>query len=139
VDRTSQRLFSTSTFQIGWQPYVTSTVSNAAVAPQGNGPWSLQLNLYIFEEAGEVASFSHLFNIQVGNTVVNAQQTTSAIVSTSAGTGTMANQKTASLETNPGTTGTSFTGTESMYIAVALAIATIVGAAILVKTRKRTT
>ena len=88
MDRRSQRLFSTSTFQIGWQPNVTTTVSNGAIAPQSNGPWALQLNLYIFEEAGEVANFNHVFDIQVGNPVVNAQQTTSTGSATLATTAT---------------------------------------------------
>ncbi|MGA3110094.1 MAG: hypothetical protein ABSD99_11720, partial [Candidatus Bathyarchaeia archaeon] len=88
LDRRSQRLFSTSTFQIGWQPNVTTTVSNGAIAPQSNGPWVLQLKLYIFEEGGEVANFNHVFDIQVGNPVVNAQQTTSTGSATLATTAT---------------------------------------------------
>src|SRR5574340_690232 len=37
LDHHSQRIFSTSTFQIGWKPNVTAIVSNAAVAPQSSG------------------------------------------------------------------------------------------------------
>jgi hypothetical protein len=78
MDQRSQHLFSTSIFQIGWNPNVTAAVSNVATAPQSSGAWALLLKLYIFEEAGEVANFSHVFDIQVGNAITNAQQTASA-------------------------------------------------------------
>jgi len=133
MDRRSQHLFSTSIFQIGWNPNVTATVSNVAIAPQSNGPWALLLKLYIFEEAGEVASFSHDFDIQVGNAIANAQQTTS----TSSTTLETTSQTSVPMETIPTTSTTSSGLAEQFYILIALAIAALLCAAIIFRTRKR--
>lgn len=137
LDRRSQRLFSTSTFQIGWQPNVTTTVSNGAIAPQSNGPWALQLNLYIFEEAGEVANFNHVFYIQVGNPVVNAQQTISTGSATLATTAT--SQTSLPLENIPSTSNASTGLGDQFYILIALAVAAVLCAALILGTRKRAT
>ncbi len=134
LDRRTQRLFSTSTFQIGWQPNVTTTVSNGAVAPQSNGPWALQLNLYIFEEAGEVANFNHVFNIQVGNPVANVQQTTPTTLATTA-----TSQTSLPLENIPATSNASSGLGEQFYILIALTVAAVLCAVLILATRKRAT
>jgi hypothetical protein len=136
LDRRSQHFFSTSLFQIGWNPNVTATVSNAAIAPQSNGPWALQLNLYIFEEGGEVANFSHVFDIPVGNAIANAQQTTSSASTTHEMTAST-NQTSVPLETIPANTTTSSGVAEQFYILIALAIATTLCTAIILGTWKR--
>ncbi|HYB66740.1 MAG TPA: hypothetical protein VEC43_00310, partial [Candidatus Acidoferrales bacterium] len=135
MDRRSQHLFSTSIFQIGWNPNVTATVSNAAIAPQSSGPWALLLKLYIFEEAGEVANFSHVFDIPVGNAISNAQQTTSAD-SITLETTTSTSQTSVPMETIPTST-TSASLDEQFYILIALAIAAVLCAAVIFGTRKR--
>jgi len=133
MDRRSQHLFSTSIFQIGWNPNVTATVSNVAIAPESSGRWALLLKLYIFEEAGEVANFSHVFDIQVGNAIANAQQTTS----TSSTTLETTSQTSVPMETIPTTSTTSSGLAEQFYILIALAIAALLCAAIIFRTRKR--
>jgi len=135
MDQRSQHLFSTSIFQIGWNPNVTATVSNAAIAPQSSGPWALLLKLYIFEEAGEVANFSHVFDIPVGNAISNAQQTTSAD-SITLETTTSTSQTSVPMETIPTST-TSASLDEQFYILIALAIAAVLCAAVIFGTRKR--
>ena len=136
MDQRSQHLFSTSIFQIGWNPNVTATVSNAAIAPQSSGPWALLLKLYIFEEAGEVANFSHVFDIPVGNAISNAQQTTSAD-SITLETTTSTSQTSVPMETIPTTSTTSAGLGEQFYILIALAIAAVLCAAVIFGTRKR--
>jgi len=133
MDRRSQHLFSTSIFQIGWNPNVTATVSNVAIAPESSGRWALLLKLYIFEEAGEVANFSHVFDIQVGNTIANAQQTTSTTLGTTTSTG----QTSVPMETIPTTSTTSAGVGEQFYILIALAIAAVLCAAVIFRTGKR--
>ena len=133
MDRRSQHLFSTSIFQIGWNPNVTATVSNVAIAPQSNGPWALLLKLYIFEEAGEVANFSHNFDIQVGNAIANAQQTTS----TGSTTLETTSQTSVPMETILTTSTTSSGLGEQFYILIALAIAAVLCAAVIFRTGKR--
>jgi len=135
MDQRSQHLFSTSIFQIGWNPNVTATVSNAAIAPQSSGPWALLLKLYIFEEAGEVANFSHVFDIPIGNAISNAQQTTSAD-SITLETTTSTSQTSVPMETIPTST-TSAILDEQFYILIALAIAAVLCAALIFGTRKR--
>ena len=133
MDRRSQHLFSASIFQIGWNPNVTATVSNVAIAPESSGRWALLLKLYIFEEAGEVANFSHVFDIQVGNTIANAQQTTSTTLETTTSTG----QTSVPMETIPTTSTTSAGVGEQFYILIALAIAAVLCAAVIFRTGKR--
>jgi hypothetical protein len=132
MDQRSQHLFSTSIFQIGWNPNVTATVSNAAIAPQSSGPWALLLKLYIFEEAGEVANFSHVFDIPVGNAIANAHETTSADSTTLEST-TSTSQTPVPMETIPTSAGLG----GQFYVLIALAIAAVLCAAVVVGTRKR--
>lgn len=140
LDHHSQRILSTSTFQIGWKPNVTAIVSNAAVAPQSSGPWALQLNLYIFEEAGEVGSFNHVFDVQVGNAVANAPPTNSTSSTTLAPTSTVvASQTPSPLENNPASTWTSPGVGETVYILIALAVAGVLCAALIFRGRKHAT
>ena len=80
VDRSTNQLYSTSTFQIGWQPDVNATISNAATAPQTPGEWKLQLNLYIFEEGSMDGNpFKDAFNINVANGNSTTQQTVTTV------------------------------------------------------------
>jgi hypothetical protein len=82
VDPASNTVLSTSTFEIGWMPTVTATVSNSATAPQTQGSWDLQLILYIFEGGGIVESINRPINIQVGAQSVSTTQQTTLTVST---------------------------------------------------------
>jgi len=137
IDRTSGRLFSTSSFQIGWQPDVVATISNAATAPQTVGEWQLQLNLYIFEEGGMVGSpFKDAFNVNVVETNSTTQQQVAGISSVaipgppaSTVTSIMAQSKVAVLTTDHGST-------ETSYIAIVLASASLLGLIVLALTRK---
>ena len=69
VNRSTGQWYSTSEFQIGWQPDVNATLTNAAIAPHTAGEWKLQYNLYIFEEGSQDGHpFHDTFNINVGGT-----------------------------------------------------------------------
>jgi hypothetical protein len=135
VDPVSGSLFSTSTFQIGFQPNVTATVSNAAIAPQAAEVWGLQLNLYIFEEGGMVASFKHPISILVGNMNESTQQSTSTS-SPSIAQSAATTQESVILETNsaPGTSPSTATGT--IYIGLAVVLAFLIVVFTILQTRR---
>jgi hypothetical protein len=82
VDPASNTVLSISTFEIGTMPSVTATVSNSATAPQTQGPWDLQLILYIFESGGIVESIKRPINIHVGPQSVSTTQQMASTVST---------------------------------------------------------
>lgn len=137
VNRSSGRLLSTSTFQIGWHPDVNATISNAATAPQTAGEWKLQLNLYIFEEGGMVGSpFKATFNIKVAD--ANSSQPNS----TSAETAAIQQEPSHSVtsltpQATAGAVNTYSVSTETGYIAIVLAVASLLGLVALALTRKR--
>jgi hypothetical protein len=139
VDKRSGRIFSTSTFQIGWNPNYTTTVSNSATAPQASGPWQLQLNLYVFEEAGMVGSFRNPVNINVGTSALN----TTTTQQTSAYSTSTLQQETASaapprvLQTTATANSPSQTVPPILYVAIAFAIILVIGSAIFLKVRKK--
>jgi hypothetical protein len=83
VNRETGQFYSTSEFQIGWQPDVNATITNLATAPQTPGEWKLQLNLYIFEEGSQDGNpFHNTFNVNVDG--ANAMATTQQNVTTAA-------------------------------------------------------
>jgi len=134
TDRSSGHLFSTSIFQIGWQPNVTATVSNAAIAPQTAGMWRLQLNLYIFEEAGMVGSFKHPFDINVESMNTPAQQTVTTAASPAPQSAP--NESTVMLQESATVLTPHSTQTETVNIAITLGVVALIGAAVLFITRK---
>jgi hypothetical protein len=82
VNRATGQLYSTSEFQIGWQPDMNATITNPATAPQTAGEWKLQFNLYIFEEGSQDGNpFHNTFNVNVGgtNTATTAQQNVTTV------------------------------------------------------------
>jgi hypothetical protein len=139
VDRSTGRLISTSTFQIGWNPNYTTTVSNLATAPQSDGEWKLLLNLYIFEEAGLVTSFKNAFNINVGSSMTASTSSTtneqSAMQAISMQQNTSTEQP-AVLETNTVTNTTPSAISPILYFVLGVAVAAIVAVGILLMTRK---
>jgi hypothetical protein len=136
VDTSSGRLFSTSAFQIGWKPNVTATVSNAAIAPQATGTWNLQLNLYIFEEAGMVGSFKHPLSIVVGTANSSAQQTTTAYSSATSQMAVASNVTSAVNQPAPAAIPSSTPGSRVAYVAVAIAAACVIGILLFVFRRR---
>ncbi len=105
VDPASNTLLSTSTFDIGWKPNVTATVSNSATAPQTQGSWNLRLILYIFESGGIVQSSNRHVKIQVGaQSVTTTEQSTSTVSTTSSGISTTSSQTTSPTATASETT-----------------------------------
>jgi len=141
VNRVTGQWYSTSEFQIGWQPDVNATISNSATAPQTAGRWPLEFNLYIFEEGSQDGNtFHNPFNINVNGSNTAQQNATSEANSTSvpaaptpqapANATSIASQSTAeAIATNPPSV--------TAYIALALAIAAIVGLAVLALNRKK--
>ena len=137
MDRSSDRLFSTSTFQIGWQPDVNATVANEATAPQTGGEWMLQLNLYIFEEAGMVGSpFKDAFNINVTD---NNSSTQSAATAASTAIQGQAAPNASSImpQTTVAAISTDSAPARSGYVAAILAVASLLGLTVLVARSKR--
>jgi hypothetical protein len=65
VDQASKNVLSKGTFTIGASPNATAMVPNSATVPQTNGPWDLDVILYIFESGGIVAVSDHHFQVQV--------------------------------------------------------------------------
>lgn len=102
VDLKTKNILSSSPFDIGWRPSVTATVSNAATAPSNQGPWRLELIVYLFEDGGMVASpMERTIAIQVGTLSATTQQTTDAVATTSIGT-TITNEAIVTHQTSPG-------------------------------------
>lgn len=141
VNKVTGQWYSTSEFQIGWQPDVNATITNSATAPQTVGQWPLEFNLYIFEEGSQDGNtFHNAFNINVNGSNAIQQNATSEANSTSVAAAPMpqapanatsiASQSTAeAIAANPPSV--------TAYIAVALAIAAIVGLAVLALNRKK--
>jgi len=141
VNKVTGQWYSTSEFQIGWQPDVNATITNSATAPQTAGQWPLEFNLYIFEEGSQDGNtFHNTFNINVNGSNTTQQNGTSEANSTSVAAAPMpqapanatsiASQSTAeAIAANPPSV--------TAYIAVALAIAAIVGLAVLALNRKK--
>ena len=141
VNKVTGQWYSTSEFQIGWQPDVNATITNSATAPQTAGRWPLEFNLYIFEEGSQDGNtFHNAFNINVNGSNTTQQNATSEANSTSvpaaptpqapANATSIASQSTAeAIATNPPSV--------TAYIALALAIAAIVGLAVLALNRKK--
>ena len=138
VDRSSGRLFSTSTFQIGWLPNVTATISNVATAPQSHGLWKLQLNLYIFEEAGLVSLFKLPFEITVGTANNSTQETstTTAATSVAAAPQSAANEQPLAITTTAGGSPTESTSAIP-YIVIGILAVTLVGSVLLIMKGRR--
>ena len=138
VNRSTGQYYSTSEFQIGWQPGVNATITNAATAPPTGGEWKLQYNLYIFEEGSQDGNpFRETFNINVGTPSAPGQQNVTTVTSTQQQmtpntTAAMAQAPPATMSTDPG-----LTVPEGSYIALALAAAALVGVAVLIVARKR--
>jgi len=134
VDRTSGRILSTGTFQIGWLPNVTKTVSNNATAPMSVGEWKLQLNLYIFEEASLVTTFKNAFSISVADPVAPAQQQAENATTSTARSQLTTTQMAQPLQTNsiPATASTS----SLSYIEVALALVALIGVSVLLVAKR---
>ena len=65
VDETSKSVLSREPFTIGASPNATATVPNTATVPQANGPWNLDVILYVFESGGIIAITEHHFQVQV--------------------------------------------------------------------------
>jgi hypothetical protein len=135
VDPQSGRLFSTSTFQIGFQPNVTATVSNAATAPQTAEVWPLQLNLYIFEEAGLVSSFKYPLSIVVSSMNEATQQTTTVSSQTAQSPATT--QQSVMLETNAIQSTTSSVGDGTIYRVLAVVVALLIAVFVIFQTRRQ--
>jgi len=142
VNRVTGQWYSTTEFQIGWQPDVNATITNSATAPQTAGPWQVQYNLYIFEEGSQDGNTLHdTLNINVADSNTSQQNAISETNSTSAAP--------AALPQAPATNATSITSQNTAeaiaanppsvtaYVAVALAIAAIVGLAVLLLNRKK--
>jgi len=142
VNKVTGQWYSTSEFQIGWQPDVNATISNSATAPQTAGRWPLEFNLYIFEEGSQDGNTLHdTLNINVADSNTSQQNAISETNSTSAAP--------AALPQAPATNATSITSQNTAeaiaanppsvtaYVAVALAIAAIVGLAVLLLNRKK--
>ena len=135
VDPQSGRLLSTSTFQIGFQPNVTATVSNAATAPQTAEVWPLQLNLYIFEEGGLVGSFKHPLSIVVSSMNEATQQTTTVSSPTAQSPATT--QQSVMLQTNAIQSTTSSAGDATVYFALAVVVALLIAVFVIFQTRRQ--
>lgn len=90
MDAKSKSLLSASPFDIGFLPFVNVSVANSATVPQVNGPWTLGLIVYIFEDGDMLDSISSSFTIQVGATSVSTSQVTSTRATTVASTATSA-------------------------------------------------
>jgi hypothetical protein len=136
VDRSSNRLLSTSTFQIGWHPNVTATVSNVAVAPQSAGQWKLQLNLYIFEEAAMVGSFKHAFNVAIAAVNAAPQQNVTTVAEATFPQQVASNETTLTVHSKAPSLGSLSPPTEIAYLAAVLAAGALIGVAVLVATDK---
>ena len=138
VDLQTMRILSSSPFDIGWRPSVTATVSNTATAPSNDGPWRLELIVYIFEDGGMVAfPMDRTIAIQIGTLSAATQQTTETVPTTSVGT-TATNEPTLISQTNPGTSVASPLILDPTYIAAGtLLIAAIVVAFTVMMIRKR--
>jgi hypothetical protein len=138
VDPQTKTVLSTSTFDIGWRPNVTATVSNPATAPSTNGPWNLELIVYIFEDGGMVTSpTDRNITIQVGTPSATTQQTTNTVVTTSAVT-TSTSESIVTQQTNPGASTALPLTIDPMYIAAGVvAIAVVVAAFAVMMLRKR--
>jgi len=138
MDRSSDRLFSTSTFQIGWQPDVNATVANEATAPQTVGEWMLQLNLYIFEEAGMVGPpFKDAFNINVTDNKSSTQQSAANAASAAIQGQAASNASSIMRRTTVASIRTDSAPVRTGYIAAILAVASLLGLTILVAKSKR--
>ena len=134
VDRSSNdRILSTSTFQIGWLPNVTETVSNNATAPASAGVWKLQLNLYIFEEASLVTTFKNALSINVADPVAPTQQPQAENTTTTAMLQPISTQM-APLQTNSMATAASTS--DIWYISVVLALAALIGVSVLLAAKR---
>lgn len=138
VDLQTKSILSSSPFDIGWRPSVTATVSNVATAPSNDGPWRLELIVYLFEDGGMVASpMERNIAIQIGTMSATTQQTTNTIATTSVGT-TTTNEALVTPETNPGASVAQPLIIDPSYIAAGtLLIAIIVVAFTVMMIRKR--
>ncbi len=138
IDLQTNSILSSSPFDIGWRPSVTASVSNAATAPSSDGPWRLELIVYLFEDGGMVASpMERTIAIQVGTLSATTQQTTETVATTSVVT-TATNEAIVTHETNPGTSVAQPLIIDPSYIAAGtLLIAVIVVAFAVMMARKR--
>jgi len=134
VDPQSGHLFSTSTFQIGFQPNVTATVSNAAIAPQAAEVWPLQLNLYTFEEGGLVGSFERPLSIVVSSLNESIQQTVTVSSPTVQSPATT--QQSVTLQTNAIQGTPSSAGDGATYFALAVVVALLIAVFVIFQTRR---
>jgi len=142
VNRVTGQFYSTSEFQIGWQPDVNATITNAATAPQTAGPWQLQFNLYIFEEGSQDGNtFHNTFNVNVGNSGVAQQNATSQSNVTSVAPAAIPQAPVANATSitsqNTAETIAANSPPIAAYVAVALAITALLGLAVLALKRKK--
>jgi hypothetical protein len=138
VDAQTKSILSSSSFDIGWKPSVTATVSNTATAPSNAGPWRLELIIYLFEDGGMVAfPIDRTIAIQVGTLGATTQQTTRTVALTSAMT-TATTEAIVTHETSPGTSTALPLIIDPSYIAAGtLLVAVIVVALAIMMVRKR--
>lgn len=140
VEVQSNAILSSTPFDVGWRPFVSATVTNVATAPQVNGPWALNLVVYIFEDGSIMDSLYRTFTIQVGTRNVSTSQTTSTVQTTTFESTNTPTQTIASFQTSVSQSlVTSPLTSEPIPIALGVLLAGLcaVGVAVVLRARKR--